>query len=249
MANIYLTNPKMLDVDTSIIDLRPAGDGVVEVTLGANPLRPAGGGQPRDSGRLVADGRSMAVLGIHKMDGQTRITLPAGNLAVGDQVQVEVDAARRHRLSQCHTLTHVGMSAARAIIPGYESRGADIAENGDDIELRIMASGDVTPDMVRAIDKLTRSRIGQDVPVRIERAKSIEAAAQRYPAWRIDPGLSLSGKIRVVLIGDFDANPCSGSHVASTAEIGPFEMVGHRDCGGGLHTLHMRKLDAWTYWF
>ena len=68
--------------------------------------------------------------------------------------------------------------------------------------------------------------------------------------WRVDPTLNLTGKVRIIDIEDFDANPCSGTHTTTTGEAGPFALVDHRwRPAMSCHELVVRRQAAWTYWY
>jgi Ser-tRNA(Ala) deacylase AlaX len=132
---------------------------------------------------------------------------------------------------------------------GYESKGADIADDSVTVQLRFKSSEELDTDHLRAIDRHARSLLLSDRAITDERVKSIAHAEALFPHWRVDPDLALSGKIRVIHIENLDSNPCSGSHVGSTAEIGPFAMVGHRVDGVGNNVVSLTIKDAWSYWY
>lgn len=249
MTNIYLSQPNRLSVDTRVEKIRSLGDGGTAIVAVENPVRAAGGGQPADDGTVIAAEGEFPILKVAKSEGDTWLMLPFCPLEVGDHIRVIVDAERRQRLSQGHTLTHLAMAAAREIAPGYESKGADIDEDGVGIELRFMSHQPISSQMAEDIDRRTRSNIARAVPVTIERARSMADAEAAYPMWRVDPDLQLSGRIRVIVIEGIDANPCSGSHVSSTADIGPYALAGHTVHAKGFNILRLEKLEAWTYWY
>jgi Ser-tRNA(Ala) deacylase AlaX len=249
VSNIFLSQPDTLSIETRVAKHRILEDGRPAIVAAENPLRPAGGGQPADYGLVVSDRGDISVNEVLKADGETWLALSHGAFDVGDRIQVSVNPRRRRLLSQCHTLTHLAMAVARELVPGYESKGADISEDGTDIELRFLSEQPLTDELVEAIDRRTRSGIAQALPITIERARSIANAAGSYPKWRIDPGLNLSGRIRIIVIEGMDANPCSGSHVGSTAEIGPYAMLGHSADKSGRNILRLKKLECWTYWY
>jgi Ser-tRNA(Ala) deacylase AlaX len=249
VANIYLSRPDEMRVATRVESCALGADGRAEIVLAENPFRPAGGGQPADHGWVEASGRVLAVESLRKSGGEVRITLAAGPIAAGEEVQAQVDAVRRRRLSQCHSLTHLLMAGLKEVVPGFESKGAEIDDEGCGIELLFKGGSPVSPDLLANVDRIARGRIAQAVPIRVERVKSPEAAAATYPEWRVDPGLGLSGKIRVIVIEGIDANPCSGTHVRSTSEIGPFAILGFEPRGSDAYSLHAEKRDDWSYWF
>jgi alanyl-tRNA synthetase len=248
MANIFLSRPQDLQVQTRIERVQRLEDGSAALALAENPLRPAGGGQPADHGSILSAAEAVAIKGVRKANGETWV-VAEGAFEPGQLIEARVDVDRRRLLSQGHTLTHTMMAGIRDVVAGYESKGADIAEDGRSIELRFRAPAPVTRELIWEIDRRTRSRVLQAIPVTIERARSMDAAAQTYERWRVDPDLHLGGKIRVVVIEGVDANPCSGSHVASTADIGPYAVHGHEARPLGLNLLRIELVPVWTYWF
>lgn len=84
-------------------------------------------------------------------------------------------------------------------------------------------SRDLTGEESAEIESRVNEAIKADLPVR-ETFVSREEAAGKLDLGRLPEGTG-GEKLRVVLIGDYDACPCIGPHVASTAEIGGFRIV------------------------
>jgi misacylated tRNA(Ala) deacylase len=98
--------------------------------------------------------------------------------------------------------------------------------------------GDLTEAEAAEIERRVNAVVAADLPVTAEFLDRAEAAASfnlsRLPE---DAG----DRVRIVRIGDYDACPCSGTHVARSGEIGGFRIISH-DCAEG--TLRIRfKLD------
>ena len=79
-------------------------------------------------------------------------------------------------------------------------------------------TGEEVADIERRVNEVIRA----DLPVREEFLPRSEAAG-RYDLGRLPD--AAGDTVRVVHIGEYDACPCSGHHVASTAGIGPFRIV------------------------
>lgn len=81
---------------------------------------------------------------------------------------------------------------------------------------------DLTSDEIGSVQRLVNEVIKSDLPVREEflpmPAAGVRFSLERLPA---DAG----DTVRIVHIGDYDACPCIGPHVPSTAQIGTFRMV------------------------
>ena len=249
--NIFLANPDLLTLETTVSDVRSMPGEKTAFATAENIVRPAGGGQPADTATVATAAGSYTVGTVSKADGKTWLLVNGpvdSDLLVGARVMLNVDSMRRERLSRCHSLTHLAMAAVKEHIPGYESKGADIADDATAIELRFLASAPLTQNLINSIDRRTRSLIAQAIPISVERAKSMLDAEALYDKWRVDPDLTLSGKIRVINIAGIDVNPCSGSHVGSTDAIGPYGIVGHATDHADINRIFLKRYDCWMYW-
>jgi Ser-tRNA(Ala) deacylase AlaX len=252
MENIYLTDPYLMALDTEVVSAR-RGDTGTWLCVAETIARGTGGGQPADRAKVLIEGVAHGVEQFVRSDGRSWLVLPALSELPepGTSVRVEIDAFRRLRLMRCHSLVHVLMAGLRWTVEGYESRGADIGHDAVMCRLRFASAAGEGDQDVAAADIYARSVIGASRPIRICNVKSPELARERYPHWRVDPSLGLSGKIRVVEICDgVDANPCSGTHVRSTDEIGPYSVLstGWRS-DLGCFELVARIQDDWSYWY
>jgi misacylated tRNA(Ala) deacylase len=80
----------------------------------------------------------------------------------------------------------------------------------------------LTEEEVRDVEAMVNLQIERDLPVR-EEFLPLEGAEQMYDLSRL-PG-SAGETVRIVHVGDFDACPCAGAHVATTREIGRFCLL------------------------
>ena len=251
MTNIFLAQPGLLEHATAIKQVRPHEGGGFALAVHENIARPAGGGQPADRGALTLEGHTLPLEAVLKRDGETWLVVYGlvGPPTPGTPVALSVDAPRRQLLSRGHSLTHLLMAAIRQRMPGYESKGADLSEDGGAIQLRFRCDAKPTAADLTAIDRQTRSWIARDLPVEVAKARGVEEARALFPEWRVDPDLGLSGRIRVIRIRDVDANPCSGSHVVSTGAAGPYDLGDPRQRPDGVVVLNAKVLNAWAGWY
>ncbi|MBG3875996.1 hypothetical protein FVW20_02880 [Desulfovibrio oxamicus] len=91
----------------------------------------------------------------------------------------------------------------------------------------------------RAIEAEVNRVLSGNLPVTAVDMDRTEAAS-RFDLGRLPDGAG--DTLRIVRVGDFDACPCSGAHVANTAEVGAFRIVSH-DFENGVLRVRF-KLDA-----
>jgi misacylated tRNA(Ala) deacylase len=191
------------------------------VLLDASVFYPTGGGQPGDSGWLVWDGGRIAVATAVKA-GEDVALVPAEPAAlppVGAGVRQVLDWDRRHRHMRMHTALHL----LSVVVPLPVTGGAIGAERG-----RLDFDMPDPPDQA-AIEARLNALISRDLPVTEDWITEAGLAA--------NPGLvktlsvappSGQGRVRLVRIGagdtQVDLQPCGGTHVARTAEIGRVEL-------------------------
>ncbi|WBF68550.1 hypothetical protein LN040_05445 [Desulfovibrio subterraneus] len=97
----------------------------------------------------------------------------------------------------------------------------------------------LTDEEVKEIEKMVNTQLRLDLPVR-EEILDKAAAAARFNLGKL-PDDSIR-TIRIVHIGEYDACPCIGEHVANTAEIGTFSIISH-DFADGILRLRFKLHD------
>ncbi len=178
---------------------------------------PTGGGQPGDTGRLVGeDGASFAVLPAVKGAGEAVLHPLAEGAeppAVGTRLRAEIDWERRHRLMRMHTCLHL----LSAVVTGGVT-GGSVGEWKSRLDFDL-------PDPVldkEALESALNALIEADHPVAarwIDEA-ALDANPELVRTMSVQPPRG-AGRVRVLEIGDaIDLQPCGGTHVARTGEIG-----------------------------
>ncbi len=188
------------------------GSGIV---LDRTVFYPKGGGQPGDTGALTAaDGRVVAVVATVGV-GDDILHVPADDaptLAVGEAVTAAIDWERRYRLMRMHTCLHL---LCAAIDGGVTGGAVGEAKSRLDFDLP-----DTSLDKVAITAQLNRL-IEEDHPVSDRWISSDELAANPdlVRTMSVKPPTG-SGQVRVLEVKGVDLQPCGGTHVARTAEIG-----------------------------
>ena len=194
--------------------LRSDAEGVV---LDATVFYPLGGGQPGDTGWLRWDGgdRTMRVVNtLHAEDGSIlHLADPDVELPEpGTRVLAEIDWDRRYAHMRMHTCLHL----LGAVLP-YPVTGGNISAERSRLDLD-MAGGADREALTEAVNGL----IAADRPVRaywVDEAE-LDARPELVRTLSVSPPRG-AGDIRLLEIPGVDLQPCGGTHVRRTAEIGP----------------------------
>ena len=194
--------------------------------LAESILYPGGGGQPCDRGWItVPGGGRAAVTRVLKMNGKIYAVL-AEDAAVepGDRIDVEVDWEPRYRNMRCHTSTHVLNGALAKSVTGYVSQGIEVSEDGLAATSRFQGAWPADRETALAHIETSNRLIAEGRSVQIVEYEAMsDAIAKVGPVYR-DP-VGLKGPVSVVVVEDWDANPCGGTHVRNANEVGPLRLL------------------------
>jgi len=176
------------------------------------------GGQPGDSGTLVWAGGSVAIVDTRRdRESGAILHVLAGDAvlpAVGDRVTVTLDWSRRHVHMRYHTALHLVCAA----LPGILATGNAIDTTKARIDFDL--SG-VAFDRAATEARLNALIAGNhDVSTQWISDEAMAAQPELVRTMSVAPPTG-AGRVRLLRIGDgVDLQPCGGTHVARTAEIG-----------------------------
>jgi len=192
------------------------------IRLDRTVFYPMGGGQPGDTGRLKrADGGAVAIADARKGDGLDDVLhLPAPGSAlptVGERVTAEIDWERRYRLMRMHTCLHL----LCAVVPGAVT-GGQIADGKARLDFDVPGE---SLDKAAITEKLN-ALIAADHPATPRWITDAELAAQPdlVRTMSVKPPTGF-GKVRLLDIAGVDLQPCGGTHIRRTGEIGRVEVT------------------------
>jgi len=204
--------------ETEVVAVTPEG-GIVPA---ASVFYPTGGGQPGDRGTLNWDGGAADVVTTVKAEGGLALILAEGAdaPAVGTKIKMELDWDTRHRFMRVHTALHL----LSVVIPLPVTGGSIGADKGRlDFDM---------PDALEDKDALERQLaeiIARDLPVTEDWITDAQLAANPslVKTMSVKPPTG-QGYVRLIRIGagedQVDLQPCGGTHVARTGEIGPVRL-------------------------
>ena len=200
--------------DATVVAVHPEG-----IELDATVFYARSGGQAGDTGTLtLADGQTIAIADtVYSPDRQTVLHVPADHagltlLAPGTPVTAAIDWDRRHRLMRLHTCLHL----LGSLIP-VPVTGCGISPDAGRVDFDLPESTLDRDTLTTQLNEL----IGRNTPVRIDLITPEELAEQPELVRTISaaPPAGASA-IRIIHIDGIDRQPCGGTHVRATGEIG-----------------------------
>ncbi len=220
MTDLLFRSDPYLQESAAVVTAHTPEGGVV---LDQAIFYATGGGQPGDSGRLTWDGNSMPIATTIKGEAGQIVLLPSEPVPlppVGSQVTQVLDWDRRHRHMRVHTALHLLSVVIQLPVTGG-SIGADKGRLDFNMP-EALADKDV-------LNARLNDLIAQDLPVTEGWITDAELAANPslLKTMSVQPPKG-TGRVRLIGIGAGDAQidlqPCGGTHVAHTGEIGPVHI-------------------------
>lgn len=216
---LFLDQPALASTCASVVASGPEG-----VVLDRTVFYARGGGQPGDTGTLRWDGGTMRVADTIKGEGDAILHVPEAGAALppaGAMVEAAIDWQRRYAHMRMHTALHLLCSLIRGAAVTGGAVGADKARLDFDLP---------NPPTKEAVEAGLNALIAADHPVRIEWVDD--------SVLDTDPGLVRTmsvqpprgnGRLRLMRIGEgeapVDLQPCGGTHVSRTSEIGSVRVL------------------------
>jgi misacylated tRNA(Ala) deacylase len=209
---LFRDDPYLAEAEAVVTAASDAG-----VELDRTVFYASSGGQPGDTGRLGG----LAVTGAVHPDGdRTRILhlLEPGAAppAPGTTVRLALDWQRRHRLMRMHSALHL-----LSVVLPYGVTGGAIGEDKGRLDFDMPEP----PEDVAALEARLNDHVAANLPIAAEWVGEDELAArpEMVKTMKVKPPVG-QGRVRLVRIGagpdTLDLQPCGGTHVRATGEIG-----------------------------
>jgi misacylated tRNA(Ala) deacylase len=212
---LFRDDAYLREAKTQVLGHTPEGGIVVQASV----FYATSGGQPGDSGFIYWEGRKLEIATAVRIEGGLIALVPAEAAALpreGVEVVQQIDWTRRHKLMRMHTALHL----LSVVIPLPVTGGQIGAERG---RLDFMMPD--PPVDVAALNTALNALIARDLVVSTSfiTDAELEAKPELVKTMSVRPPMG-QGQVRLVQIGDIDLQPCGGTHVARTAEIGRVEI-------------------------
>ena len=212
---LFQQDAYLRNCNARVVELLPGG-----VVLDRTVFYPLGGGQPGDTGLLrAADGREWRVLDSRKgEDGRILHQLAGDEVppAIGASVEAMLDWERRYAHMRMHTCLHLLGAVLRYGVTG----GQITAERGRlDFDTQEEIDKDRVTEAVNAL-------ISANHPVQSKwiTDEELDRQPQLVRTMSVQPPRG-AGRIRLLEIPGVDLQPCGGTHVRATGEIGPIAVT------------------------
>ncbi len=190
--------------------------------LDATIFYPQGGGQPGDKGTLVTgDGREIPIeTTVYAEDRKQIVHVPAegaGTLAEGDRITCKLDWETRLPRMRIHSALHL-----LSVVLPYPVTGGAIGDGEGRLDFDIADSGLDKDEITEKLNEL----VARDAAITeswITDAE-LDANPDLVKTMSVKPPRG-AGRVRMVTIEGIDYQPCGGTHVKSTAEIGKVQVT------------------------
>jgi misacylated tRNA(Ala) deacylase len=176
-----------------------------------------GGGQPGDIGLLRHTGGEIRIVDTIKgasPDEVIHVPAPGTQLALrpGEAIEAEIDWERRHRLMRMHTCLHLLCAA----VPGAVT-GGQVSDGKGRLDFDVPGEALDKAVIEAKLNELVAADLG--VAPRWISDEEMAARPELVRTMSVKPP-SGQGQVRLLEIAGVDLQPCGGTHVRSTREIG-----------------------------
>ncbi len=228
------------DVLTQIGALEELDDGHFLVKLRESPFYAAGGGQVTDAGTIELDGdsdTSAELVEAYKFDEDQVLLFRGAGFAAGSRVRARVPWSVRYPTMANHTATHLLHQALRETL-GEHVRQAGSAVRPDKLRFDFTHDRALTTEERETVERRVNELVFENRPVHVFETPIAEA---RTLGAMMLFGEKYGDVVRVVEVPGYSVELCGGTHVTTSAEVGPFVLLSESSVGAGV-----RRVEAVT---
>ncbi|HEX8166877.1 MAG TPA: alanyl-tRNA editing protein [Beijerinckiaceae bacterium] len=209
---LFRDNPYARDCAATVLAATPEG-----IVLDRTVFYPQGGGQPGDVGTLARNGQAPVAVAntVYAPDRTTILHVLADkdwHAAPGETVTAALDWERRYKRMRVHTALHL-----LSVVLPYPVTGGAIGDGDGRLDFDIPEAGLDKAELTEKLNAL----VARDAPVaeRWITDEELDANPALVKTMAVKPPRG-TGRVRLVEIEGIDLQPCGGTHVRSTGEIG-----------------------------
>jgi misacylated tRNA(Ala) deacylase len=188
------------------------------IRLDRTVFYPTGGGQPGDTGSLrLASGETIAIVDAVKGDAADEVIhVPAPGTPLpspGTELTAEIDWERRYRLMRMHSCLHL----LCAVVPGAVT-GGQVSDGRGRLDFDVPGASLDKEAIAARLNALIAA--GHEVTPRWISDAELETRPELVRTMSVKPPVG-TGRVRLMEVAAIDLQPCGGTHIRNTAEIGP----------------------------
>jgi alanyl-tRNA synthetase len=239
------------EVLTQIGALEELGDGRFLAKLRESPFYPDGGGQVTDAGFIELDGPHgpppdpprAELEEAYRLEDDQVLVFRGEGFSTGDRVRAVVPWNVRFPTMANHTATHLLHKALQEVL-GEHARQAGSAVRPDKLRFDFTHPEALTAEQRHEVERRVNEKVFENRPVRafittIDEARKLGAMMLF--------GEKYGDEVRVVEVEGYSRELCGGTHVRSTAEIGPFVILSEGSVGAGTRRIEaVTSGEAWA---
>ena len=214
MAKIFEKNAYTKEIETRIKEIDTENK---EIELEDAIFYGKSGGQPGDLGEIIADGQKIDVRETIKVDDSIKnIVENINGLSINQKITARINWDKRYKYMRMHSALHLMCASIPLGVTGgqigYEKSRLDFNDPEKEINKE---------ELQKKINELMK----QDHEIIYEYidSKILESKPELVRTMSVKPP-KIDGKLRFVKIGNVDFQPCGGTHVKTTKEIGEIKI-------------------------
>ena len=214
MAKIFEENAYTKEIETKIKEINIENN---TIELKDTIFYGKSGGQPGDIGEIIADGQKIDVKETIKVEGSIKNILENINgLSINQQITARINWDKRYKYMRMHSALHIMCASIPLGVTGgqigYEKSRLDFNDPEKEINKE-------------ALQEKINELMKQDHEIMYEYidSKILESKPELVRTMSVKPP-QIDGKLRFVKIGNIDFQPCGGTHVKTTKEIGVIKI-------------------------
>ena len=228
-----------LAVTTGVLAVLDQPDGTVLLKLRESPFYARGGGQVADTGTVESETARAVVQDVLRLDSDQVLVvrMERGAFAAGERVRAHVSGADRRPTMANHTATHLLHAALREVLGDHVTQAGSYV-GPDKLRFDFRHGQPLSPEEVERVERIVNLHVIENHPLHIfvtsrDHARTLGAMMLF--------GEKYGDHVRVVEVPGVSRELCGGTHVRSTAEIGPFVLTRETSSSQGV-----RRVEAIT---